>query len=783
MIEFQIGAEAALHLDRSSELSASPAAATSVWSIDQIAKQLAFGYWGGAKHAWDFSSGSRSIWYDVSGLTVSGQAFARAAISVWADVTNINFVDMPGSGGTFGFKFDDDREGAFTEISTSSGRIQSATINISREWISGSSGNLNSYAFQTYVHEIGHALGLGHAGDYNESASYGSALFLNDGWPLTIMSYFDQAESTYFRDQKFTFNYVMTPQLADIEASTLLYGAPTATRLGNTVYGFNSTAGRPIFDATKYPSGSYTVVDSGGVDTFDFSGFAANQLIDLRSGNFSNVGTSTGNVAIALGTTIENAIGGSGSDRLFGNEVANDLAGGLGDDRLEGRGGSDVLSGGAGADFLVGGAGGDILVGGEGTDLFSDTLANFDGDKIADFARGDAIIFIDASLAELQYSLAGSLLRYAGGSLTFGSALTGPMVVKAASMGGVELSLTTQFASAGDILVSDFGVGAGGWSSQNLNPRHIADVNGDGFSDIVGFGHAGILVSFGSVGGNFSLPGLILANFGQASGWSSDNQFRRELADVNGDGRADIIGFGIAGTLVSLAGADGTFDGPVTGIANFGANQGWLTQDGFARVTGDVNGDGKADLIGFGYAGALVALGNGDGTFQPATTAIANFGVEQGWTSDNNFHRSVADVNGDGFDDIIGFGYAGALVALSKGDGTFDAATLALSNFGKDQGWSSQDSFARAVADVNGDGNADIVGFGIAGSFLAYGLDNGTFTPARIDVTNFGANQGWTSDNTYHRELADINNDARIDVVGFGQAGVLTGLNLGHWSA
>jgi hypothetical protein len=330
-------------------------------------------------------------------------------------------------------------------------------------------------------------------------------------------------------------------------------------------------------------------------------------------------------------------------------------------------------------------------------------------------------------------------------------------------------------------LIRNFTVGAGGWSSQDRFPRHIADVNGDGFSDIVGFGQAGVLVSFGSAIGSFSAAGLAVANFGHASGWTSDNQFHRELADVNGDGRADIIGFGIAGTLVSFARADGTFSDPVTGILNFGTNQGWATQDGFARTVGDVNGDGKADIIGFGYAGTLVSLGNGDGTFKSATLALANFGVQQGWTSDDLFHRTVADVNGDGADDIIGFGYAGTLVALAKGDGTFEAPKLALNNFGKDQGWSSQNSFARDSADVNGDGYADVVGFGIAGTFVAYGQANGTFTPARFDVQNFGANQGWTSDAVYHRELADINNDGTIDIVGFGQAGVLAGFNQGHW--
>jgi hypothetical protein len=782
--EFRSTAAEPIHFEGSRTEGVGLAAAASVWSIDQIANQLAFGYWGGTRRAWDFSSGSRSIWFDVSTLSVSGQNFARAALDLWADTTGIRFVDMPGSGGTFGIKFEDDADGAYTTTTFSFGRIQTATINIGKDWISGSSGNLNSYAFQTYVHEIGHALGLGHPGDYNEDATFAvDALFLNDGWPTTIMSYFDQGDNSYFRGQGFTFAYVMTPQMADIAASVLLYGMPTGTRIGDTVYGFNSTAGRAVFDATKYATGSYTIIDSGGVDTLDYSGFSANQVIDLRAGSFSNIGASIGNVAIAVGTTIENAVGGAGGDRLIGNEVGNNLAGAAGNDVLEGRGGNDTLTGGPGADFLSGGTGTDVLVGGDDQDVFSDLLANLSGDTIADFTAVDKIHFIDANLATFKHSLAGNVLSFTGGSLSLGSSLGGLFVAKAASSGGVELSLSKQFAAAGDILVNDFAVGAGGWSSQDRFPRHIADVNGDGRSDIVGFGQAGVLVSFGLAGGSFSAATQVVANFGIAQGWSSDNQFHRELADVNGDKRADIVGFGIAGTLVSLARADGTFADPTTGIANFGANQGWSTQDGFARTTGDVNGDGKADLIGFGFAGTLVSLGNGDGTFRTATVGLADFGVQQGWTSDNSFHRTVADVNGDGKDDIIGFGFAGALVALSKGDGTFDTVKLALTNFGKDQGWSSQNSFARQVADVNGDKLADIVGFGIAGTLVAYGQANGSFTPARFDVENFGANQGWTSDNIFHRQLADINNDGTIDVVGFGQAGVLAGFNQGHWFA
>ena len=132
----------------------------------------------------------------------------------------------------------------------------------------------------------------------------------------------------------------------------------------------------------------------------------------------------------------------------------------------------------------------------------------------------------------------------------------------------------------------------------------------------------------------------------------------------------------------------------------------------------------------------------------------------------------MGDVNGDGRADIVGFGAAGTLVALGQANGTFGTASLVLGNFGTNQGWSTQEVFTRDLADVNGDGRDDIVGFGVAGTFVAYGLTNGTFSTAAFDLANFGRDQGWNSDNTFHRELADVNGDGRADIVGFGFSGV-----------
>ncbi len=442
------------------------------------------------------------------------------------------------------------------------------------------------------------------------------------------------------------------------------------------------------------------------------------------------------------------------------------------DDRAliaEALNGNDTLAGSDGDDYFIGYSGNDTIYGKEG----NDSLAGASGNDTIDGGYGVDQAFYAGSRASA------SVVRNANGTLTVATSAEGSdTLLNVEQLRFNDGIYSFSFANPGAAVVANFNP-ANGWTSQDQNPRHVADVNGDGYADIVGFGYAGVLVSFGSASGTFSGAAVKISNFGQTAGWASDNQFHRELADVNGDGRADIVGFGYAGTLVSLAKADGTFDSPSTGIVNFGVNQGWATQNGFARTVGDVNGDGKADIVGFGYAGALVALGNGDGTFRPAVTAIANFGVNQGWTSDNTYHRAVADVNGDGKADIVGFGIAGTYVALSNGDGTFANAGLVLNDFGASQGWSSNDSFSRLVTDVNGDDVSDIVGFGIGGTLIAFGLGDGTFSAASSDLANFGAAQGWSSDNTYHRAVADLNNDGLSDIVGFGIAGVLVGMNQG----
>ena len=163
---------------------------------------------------------------------------------------------------------------------------------------------------------------------------------------------------------------------------------------------------------------------------------------------------------------------------------------------------------------------------------------------------------------------------------------------------------------------------AGGWSSQDAAPRLLADVNGDGKEDVVGFGGAGVYVALATGGGNFAAPTLASTLFGSdaaAGGWSSQNLFPRDVADINGDNRDDIIGFGSAGTFVALGNADGTFGPAQFDLMSFGTSAqagGWTSDSLYHRLAADVTGDGLADIIGFGGAGVYLAPAN-DFAFVP----------------------------------------------------------------------------------------------------------------------------------------------------------------------
>ena len=334
----------------------------------------------------------------------------------------------------------------------------------------------------------------------------------------------------------------------------------------------------------------------------------------------------------------------------------------------------------------------------------------------------------------------------------------------------------SRFPSAAYTL-SYFATNAGGWTNDDVYPRLLGDINGDGKADIVGFASNGVQVSLATGGGNFAAPTFALGYFGTAAGgWYSNDVYPRVLADVNGDGKADIIGFASNGVQVSLSTGGGNFAAPTTTLAYFGTTVGgWYSDNTYPRLLADVNHDGLADIVGFASNGVQVSLGTGGGNFAAPSTVLSDFGTNAGgWNSNDQYPRVLADVNGDGLADIIGFASDGVHVALATGGGNFNDLGLVLPDFGTNAGgWTSGDEYPRFAADVNGDGLADIVGFASNGVQVSLATGGGHFAAPTLEAANFGtAVGGWSSQNLYPRLLGDVSGDRLADIVGFGSPGV-----------
>lgn len=492
-----------------------------------------------------------------------------------------------------------------------------------------------AYGYKTYVHEIGHSLGLNHPGNYNGAgATYElNATFFQDTRMYSIMSYF----SSSITGGAWYGYEPQTPMLYDIATIQKIYGADLTTRTGDTTYGFNaSTDIAPIYDFSKNLNPIMTIYDAGGIDTLDVSGWIKNAIIDLNPGKFSSFNGMKNNLAIAFNTGVENATTGAGADILTGNALDNVLKAGAGADILVGGDGNDTLDGGLGIDKMTGGKGNDFYF----VDDIKD-LAVEASNQGTDTVKSDLAAYIltanleNLVLGETAISGTGNGL----GNIITGNALDNTLLGGAGNdtlEGG--LGIDTLKGDAGnDIINAGEGYDSlfGGAGNDVMNgDAGIDSLLGEVGNDIMNGGEGDDKIDGGA--GNDALDGG-LGNDALIGGVGNDT--------MTGDEGDD--------SLLAGAGNDTLFDGAGADILNGDAgNDLYVLSDDLNTII-DASG---LDTIRLTYETEAFALATGFENFEYAGGSIALTGntlANKVWTGAGN-DVIATDLGNDRIDSGLG---------------------------------------------------------------------------------------------------------------------------------
>jgi FG-GAP-like repeat/PASTA domain len=287
----------------------------------------------------------------------------------------------------------------------------------------------------------------------------------------------------------------------------------------------------------------------------------------------------------------------------------------------------------------------------------------------------------------------------------------------------------------------------------------IGELNGDGKPDIVTANCESTTVS---VLLNRS-DGAFEARRDYAAGHSP---FRVEIADLNGDGKSDLLTANLNRTIsVLLNQGAGTFGQPVTYALRLGRPRDSLLD----VLIADLNGDDKPDLATETANTVSVMLNHGDGTFEPRRNYLS---------ASYLFDVALGDLNGDAKPELVIVNSAigdnrGLSVLLNAGDGSFETR--------RDYETSSAERVA--IGDLNGDGKADVATADSDTISVLLNRGDGRLGPRREYCRSCPI-----SEEANAIAIADVNGDGNADLVAYWDEGnsqtvsVLLNKGLGSFS-
>jgi RTX calcium-binding nonapeptide repeat (4 copies)/Peptidase M10 serralysin C terminal len=558
----------------------------SAWTDQQIANQITRSglHWTQTSLTYSFNDLSTA----GNALDATYQLWVSRAVQIVGEMIGINFTQVAGSGAiTFNGSVNDGSY-ASTAWNVPSNNLTSANIYFDRSWSTNQSAVLGygSYGLTTIIHELLHALGLEHPGNYNTTASYfPDALFLQDTARYSVMSYFDadwdgSGLSHWFKSAGvWHWENPQTPMVYDLLALTnggfsghfSGYSATIDTRLGDTTYGYNATAGiNAVYNFVLNQAPVLTIYDAGSNDTLDLSGDTVatartltyntagvstpadvtrtSTVIDIRPGAYSSTHGMSNNIGIAFRTVIENVTGTNFNDTITGNDAANILRGGLGNDTIYGGAGNDSVEGGAGADTLDGG------------EFETDTL---------NYLLSDAAVRVNTGTS----SAAGG--HAAGDVISNFESVLGSAFNDILSASGLGSALAGN--AGNDFLYSTFGTwltgGAGSdwfvFIDDQGGPGSAGSVSDLTSSDYVYIGGTTAKPVFSASGGSVSIGNYWLIGAAFANVTVITQATNTLLFDTNVSAINSVLAGGI-----SALGAIGAYS---THIFDADANEGWLT--------------------------------------------------------------------------------------------------------------------------------------------------------------------------------------------------------------